>query len=177
VDRKVHSFSICDRALAVSGHFNLTAIAFLQTLENIQMKTASLVLLSLCLSLRAFAAEVPPESELKSMTLSSLLAFNDGVQEKDFSDFYKELSALWQDQTTPEKLKELFNDFIEKEINIAPIKKLQPVFNKDATINSDGMLVIAGYYPTVPKRVVFELKYLKEKGDWRLAGINVKTLD
>jgi hypothetical protein len=141
------------------------------------MKIASLVVFSLCLSLRAFAAEAPAESELKSMTLSSLLAFNDGVQDKDFSDFYKDLAGLWKDQTTPEKLKTLFNDFIEKEINIEPIKKLQPVFNKDAKINSDGMLVIAGYYPTTPKRVVFELKYLDEKGDWKLAGINVKTLD
>ena len=145
------------------------------TLGNINMKIASLVILSLCLSLRVFAAEVPPESELKSMTLSSLLAFNDGVQDKDFSSFYKKIATLWQEQTTPEKLKELFNDFIEKEINIAPIKKLQPVFNKAATINSDGMLVIAGYYPTTPKRVVFELKYLDEKGDWKLAGINVNT--
>ena len=141
------------------------------------MKIASLVFFSLCLSLRVFAAEVPPESELKSMTLKSLLAFNDGVQEKDFSGFYKQLAGLWQEQTTPAKLKELFNDFIEKEINIAPIKKLQPVFNKEAKINSDDMLVIAGYYPTTPKRVVFELKYLEEKGDWKLAGINVKTLD
>jgi len=141
------------------------------------MKIASLLLLSLCLSLSAFAAEVPSESELKTMTLSSLLAFNDGVQEKDFSAFYKKISALWQEQTTPEKLTELFNDFIDKEINIAPIKKVEPVFNKEAKINSDGLLVIAGYYPTTPKRVVFELKYLEEKGDWRLAGINVKTLD
>jgi hypothetical protein len=111
------------------------------------------------------------------MTLSSLLSFNDGVQEKDFSSFYKKIAALWQDQTTPEKLKELFNDFIDKEIDIAPIKKLDPVFNKEPTINSDGLLVIVGYYPTTPKRVVFELKYLEEKGDWKLAGINVKTLD
>jgi hypothetical protein len=141
------------------------------------MKTATLVLLSLCLSLGAFAAEVPPDPELKTMTLNSLLSFNEGVQDKDFSNFYKEISALWQDQTTPDKLKQLFNDFIEKEIDIAPIKKMQPVFNKDAKIDSDGMLVIAGYYPTTPKRVVFELKYLNEKGDWKLAGINVKTLD
>lgn len=127
------------------------------------MKIASIVLFSLCLSFGAFAAEVPPESELKSMTLDSLLSFNDGVQDKDFSDFYKELSALWKEQTTPAKLKELFSDFIEKEIDIAPIKKLQPVFNKDAKVNSDGMLVIAGYYPTTPKRVVFELKYSRKR--------------
>jgi hypothetical protein len=155
----------------------LTATAFLQTLGNINMKIASLVFLSLCLSLRVFAAIVPSESDLKSMTLESLLAFNDGVQKKDFSNFYKQLSPLWQEETTPEKLKELFKGFIEKGIDIAPIKKLQPVFSKDATIDKDDMLVIAGYYPTTPKKVVFELKYLEEKGDWKLAGIGVKTVD
>jgi hypothetical protein len=64
------------------------------------MKIASLVVLSLCLSLRAFAAEVPPESELKSMKLSSLLAFNDGVQEKDFSSSHKQIATLWHYSTT-----------------------------------------------------------------------------
>jgi hypothetical protein len=37
------------------------------------------------------------------------------------------------------------------------------------------VLVIDGYYSTAPKRVVFELKYLDEKGDWKLAEINVNT--
>gem|GEM_PF-4827638 len=62
---------------------------------------SALVLLSLWLSHGVFATEVPEEAELESMSLSPLLAFNDDVQEKGFSDFYKELVPLWQGQTRP----------------------------------------------------------------------------
>jgi len=34
-------------------------------------------------------------------------------------------------------------------------------------------LVSQGYYPTKPNRIIFQLKYLKDEGDWKLAGIDV----
>ena len=143
------------------------------------MKKAYLVALSLIVALSGFAAtaKVPSETELKSMTLESLLSFNKGVQAKDFTAFYGEIAKLWQEQTTPEKLQEAFNDFIEKGLDISSIKKAEPVFNKPAEINSDGLLVIYGYYPTTPKRTVFQMKYLKEEGEWKLVGIKVDTMD
>lgn len=111
------------------------------------------------------------------MTLETLLTFNKGVQAKDFTGFYKDIAKLWQEQTTPEKLQGLFQDFIDKELDISPIKKLEPVFNKPAEINSDDVLVVNGYYPTTPKRVVFKLQYLQEQGDWKLVGIKLDTVD
>ncbi|HVF70684.1 MAG TPA: hypothetical protein VM940_03655 [Chthoniobacterales bacterium] len=138
-----------------------------------------LVSLSLIVAAVAFAAtpKVPSETELKSMTLETLLTFNKGVQAKDFTGFYKDIAKLWQEQTTPEKLQGLFQDFIDKELDISPIKKLEPVFNKPAEINSDDVLVVNGYYPTTPKRVVFKLQYLQEQGDWKLVGIKLDTVD
>jgi hypothetical protein len=143
------------------------------------MKKAPLVFLGLIIAAVAFAAtpKVPGETELKSMTLETLLAFNKGVQAKDFTAFYKDIAKLWQEQTSAEKLQALFQDFIDKELDISPIKKLEPVFNKPAEINSDGVLVINGYYPTTPKRVVFRLQYLQEEGDWKLVGIKLDTVD
>ena len=143
------------------------------------MKKAYLVSLGLIIAAVAFAAtpKVPSETELKSMTLDTLLAFNKGVKAKDFSGFYKEIAKLWQEQTSAEKLQALFQDFIDKGLDISPIKKLEPVFNKPAEINSDGVLVINGYYPTTPKRVVFRLQYLQEEGDWKLVGIKLDTAD
>jgi hypothetical protein len=143
------------------------------------MTKAYLVCLSVIIAAVAFAAtpKVPAETELKSMTLDTLLTFNKGVQAKDFTGFYKEIAKLWQEQTSPEKLQELFHDFVDKELDISPIKKLEPVFNKPAEINSDGVLVINGYYPTTPKRVVFRLQYLQEEGDWKLVGIKLDTID
>ena len=143
------------------------------------MKKAYLVSLGLIIAAFTFAAtpKVPSETELKSMTLDTLLTFNKGVQAKDFTGFYKEIAKLWQEQTSPEKLQALFQDFIDKGLDISPIKKLEPVFNKPAEINSDGVLVINGYYPTTPKRVVFRLQYLQEEGDWKLVGIKLDTTD
>ncbi|MEY2440034.1 MAG: hypothetical protein QOI34_1419, partial [Verrucomicrobiota bacterium] len=81
----------------------------------------------------------------------------------------------WQKQTTPEKLQASFSDFLDKDIDIpAVVKELEPVFNQPASIDSDGVLTIKGYYPTKPNRVIFQLKYLEEDGDWGLVGIDVK---
>jgi hypothetical protein len=139
------------------------------------MKTAFLFFF-LCLVSVFGAGTVPPDAELKSMALSSLLAFNDGVQKKDFSDFYEQVAKLWQDQTTPEKLKEAFGEFIEKDLDISSVKKVQPVL-EPSKINSDDVLLVTGYYPTEPHRVHFRLKYLEEEGKWKLVGINVDTKD
>ncbi len=143
------------------------------------MKNVALSLLTViaAISTAVGAPKVPAETELKSITLETLLSFNKAVQAKDFEAFHGEIAKLWQEQTTPEKLQELFKDFIDKELDISSIKKVEPVFNKPAEIDSDGVLIINGYYPTTPKRVVFRLKYLQEEGDWKLVGIKLDTMD
>ena len=139
------------------------------------MKKFLLPFCSLAFAVAVYAADIPEEKELKSMSQSSLLSFNQSVLKKDFSGFYDEIAALWQEQTTPEKLQTLFKDFIDKEIDLSPIKKLEPVLSSPAAIDSDGVLVVKGYYPTTPARTIFQLKYLEEKGDWKLVGIKVDT--
>ncbi len=78
-------------------------------------------------------------------------------------------------ETTPEKLQEIFQSFIDKEINIAQIAKLEPVFDEPPAINADGFLVAKGSYATKPSKVFFELKYVDQDGAWKLIGINVNV--
>lgn len=138
------------------------------------MKKLLLITLSLATAIAARAADVPEKAELISMTESSLLSFGKAVKEKDFSGFYEDIAAVWQKQTTAEKLGELFKDFFDKGIDLpGAIKGKEPVLNQPATINSDDVLMIKGYYPTTPNRIVFQLKYLQEEDEWKLVGINV----
>lgn len=52
---------------------------------------------------------IPPEKELKAMVRDRLLAFNKGVQAKNFSSFYKQdLATLFRDQMSLEKFTEAF---------------------------------------------------------------------
>jgi hypothetical protein len=50
---------------------------------------------------------------------------------------------------------------------------LKPVFNHPAKIDSDGVLIVQGYYPTTPHRIIFKLKYLEEESEWKLVGVDV----
>ena len=115
------------------------------------------------------AADIPDKSELKSMTQASILSFGEAVKKQDFSSFYEDIAPIWQKQTTATKLRDAFTDFYNKEIDLgAAIEGKDPVFNHPASIDSDGVLVVQGYYPTTPNRIVFQLKYLRSIviGSW-----------
>jgi hypothetical protein len=118
--------------------------------------------------------KVPSNKELKTLALDSLLLFNVAIQTKSFENFYGKIAKLWQKEVTPEKLLEIFQSFIDKEINISPIAKLEPAFEGTPAVNEDGLLVIKGSYPTQPSKVFFELKYFYEDEAWKLVGINVQ---
>lgn len=120
------------------------------------------------------SGKVPTNKELKKLALDSLLLFNVALQTKDFENFYNHSAKLWQKETSPEKLLEAFQSFIDKEVNIAPIAKLEPTFDSTPAVNDDGLLVMKGFYPTQPSRVFFQLKYIDEDGSWTLAAINVQ---
>jgi|SRR5450432_562201 len=120
------------------------------------------------------AGKVPTNKELKTLALDSLLLFNDAIQTKSFEDFYSHTAKLWQKQVSPEELMGIFQSFIDKKINIAPIAKLEPAFEGTPALNEEGLLVVTGSYPAQPK-VSFELKYVYEGEGWKLFGINVNV--
>lgn len=117
--------------------------------------------------------KMPSDDELKALVLDSLLAFNKAIQEKSFAGFHEQIAALWRDKITPEKLAELFKPFLDAKADISKISKAQPVFDEPPEINSDGLLVLKGYYLIQPGKVSFQLKYIYEGTAWKLVGINV----
>lgn len=133
--------------------------------------------LLISLVLRADAQKAPPERELKTMVRDSLLAFNEAVQDKNFAGFYKhELATVFRDQMPLEKFSTVFKEFLEKGYDISNIAKSEPAFEEPAKIDNNGVLAVAGSYPTKPNKVIFKLKYLQEKSAWKLVGINVQVL-
>ncbi len=141
------------------------------------MKKFLLVMFSLLLCAGVRAAEVPSKETLKAMTDKTLLLFNDALQKKDFTEFYKSTAEIWQGQTTPEKLQAQFTKNIDSDFEFAgAVKEMEPVFEPAPEINSDSVLVVGLYYATKPNRVTFKLKYLEEKGAWKLVGFAVDTV-
>lgn len=118
---------------------------------------------------------VPRMPEREHMVAEALLSFNQAVQDKDFTSFYNTLSEIWKKEITPKKLQRVFQEFIDQEINIAPIMNLKPRMTPRAELNDKGMLVLEGHYATRPSQVRFELEYSNETSGWKLSGITVRV--
>jgi hypothetical protein len=119
--------------------------------------------------------KAPTTSEIKKLALDSLLSFNVAIQTKSFDDFYAKIAKLWQKEITSAKLLKIFQSFVDKGINIAPIAKLDPTFDEPPAVNEDGFLAVKGSYPTKPSNVLFQLKYAYEDENWKLVAINVEV--
>jgi len=46
-------------------------------------------------------------------------------------------------------------------------------FAGQPAVNSDGVLVVKGSYPTKPSKFSFLLKYIHQETDWKLIGFNI----
>lgn len=126
----------------------------------------------------ASKGEIPSENELQEMAKTTLLDFNEAIQDEDFTTFYSNISRLWQKQTTPDKLKDTFNVFIEKKVDFATISSLDANFSSNPRVDdSKGFkeLVLDGRYNTSPLPTKFTLKYTPEGREWKLTGIVVDT--
>ncbi len=117
---------------------------------------------------------LPPEPIVKDLVLETLLAFDDAIRAGSFEDFYAQTSKLWQGQLTVGQLQRTFQPFIDKKISLAGVRELEPVFDQPPEVNTEGLLIVSGYFPTKPYRVIFSLKYTYELPKWRLFGIDVK---
>ena len=118
---------------------------------------------------------MPTDRQSKVLVLQTLLAFNQAVAEKSFTRFHAQISRTWQEQIASEKLQEIFADFIEKQIDISSIKDVEPILTEPPAIDSNGILILQGYYPTHPAKVNFRVKYLYEHPAWKLFGIQVNV--
>ena len=117
----------------------------------------------------------PPKEELERMAAEALLSFNQAVHARDFTAFYRQLSEVWKKETTPQRLQTSFQEFLDKNVDIGPIKDVKPQLASLAVVNDRGKLMVAGHYPTQPSQVRFKLEYANERSCWKLTGIAVSV--
>lgn len=139
------------------------------------------VWLAMLVAVVAFAApslaqnRVPSERPLEALVKSSLLSFNDANVTGNFTVFHAKLSKPFRQQFTPERLQETFKSFAEQKIDFDIIAAYKPAYDPAASVNGDGRLIVKGYFPTEPTRVLYDLEFIPSDGEWKLIRIHVKT--
>jgi hypothetical protein len=119
--------------------------------------------------------KIPSDSELIKLTNDTVLSFANAIKNEDFSVFYSSISELWKNEITSEKLKEIFKSFIEAKADLTVVKEITPVFSNKPAIGENGELLLSGYYPYKGTTLNFELTYVFENPNWKLAGIKIST--
>jgi hypothetical protein len=119
--------------------------------------------------------KVPGERALEALVKATLLTWNDANVTGNYTVFHAKLSKPFRDQFPPDRLKQIFKKFADKDIDIDVVAALKPVYEPAPAIDGDGKLVVNGYFPTEPMRVIFALEFIPSDGEWKLIGINVKT--
>ena len=138
-------------------------------------RLVALVVLSLAAPAAQAQNKLPTERGLEALVKSSLLSFNDANVTGNYTVFHAKLSKPFRQQFSPEKLKETFKEFAEKDIDIDIIAAMKPTYDPAPAIDDNGKLIVKGSFPTEPARVVFELDFIPSDAEWKLVRINIKT--
>lgn len=116
--------------------------------------------------------QIPSEEEQVRLVRESMHVFAESVNEKSMTKFREHVANLWQQQFTVEDFDQAFNVFYDLGADLTVLDNYTPRFDSAASYGEDGILVIAGYYPTEPNQMHFEQKYVFEGLGWKLIGFS-----
>ncbi len=121
--------------------------------------------------------QIPNNDELLSLVQATNKVFTQSVAKQDMMDLYNSIAQIWQKQSTPAQLTDIFKGFYQFGDKILMLNNYIPAFTEKPFINDNGFLQITGDYPQLkPKLVTFTHKYIKEGLEWKLTGftMNIK---
>lgn len=78
---------------------------------------------------------------------------------------------------TAARLAEIFSAQRTEQLDFAGVLVLDPQLTLQPQIEPNGMLHMAGFFPSVPKRVNFEILWQPVNRQWRLFGLSVNLSD
>jgi hypothetical protein len=118
---------------------------------------------------------LPTQAEQITLVKQSMHDFLVSVDKKDMEHFRSTVSGLWQQQFTIEKFNQSFKAITDNGANWSVIESVEPVLSAEAKIDENGVLLLAGNYPTKPSQVQFEQKYIHEGTAWKLVGFSIEA--
>ncbi len=120
------------------------------------------------------AKESIVKEEYLRLVKNTMHTFAVCVNEKSMQKLYSDLADMAQKQTSVEKLNEAFKAYLNSNVNLLLLDKIDPVFDQKPSVSSDGILWLKGHYNTADKaRLHYDLRYIKEGSDWKLAAMNL----
>lgn len=104
---------------------------------------------------------------------SSLLAVDQANKTGNYT-VLRDLGAPgFQAANTATRLGEIFANLRNQNLDLSGVAVLEPQLTLLPTIGANGMMRMAGFFPSVPTQINFELLYAPVDSRWRLFGIGL----
>src|SRR5271166_6713093 len=104
---------------------------------------------------------------------SSLLALDQANKTGNYT-VLRDLGAPgFQSANTAARLGDIFAGLRRDKIDLSGVAVLEPQLTLLPQIESNGMMRMAGFFPSVPAQVKFELLYAPVEGQWKVYGMSV----
>ncbi len=121
---------------------------------------------------RAEDSTLPSAALQEALIKTSMLTLNDANLTKNYTVLYAQLAKAWRDETSADKLKEIFKPFADAQINYAMIVAMPPV-TEAVKVDDGGALRISGYFKTEPNRVHYDLAFVQSEGTWKPIKLSI----
>jgi hypothetical protein len=104
---------------------------------------------------------------------STLLALDQANKTGNYTVLRDLAAPGFQVGNTAARLGEIFAKLRNDKLDLAGIAVIDPQLSVLPQIEGNGMMRMAGFFPSVSQQVNFELLYAPVEGQWRLFGISV----
>ena len=105
---------------------------------------------------------------------SALLALDHANKTGNYT-VLREIGAPGFQINTAARLGEIFTKLRNDKIDLSGVAVIDPQLSLLPQIETNGMMRMAGFFPSVPQQVNFELLYAPVDQQWRLFGISVSV--
>ncbi len=120
---------------------------------------------------------IPPLDEIRDLVNTDINLISKGVIEKDFTNYLKNSSLVYQSQFTNEDLLEIYKKLIDKKIVLNEWLGNDFILIKEPKIKENGVLMVYGKYPNSPTSLVFEFRYVYSSPNWKTLGGTINFED
>ncbi|WP_210489967.1 hypothetical protein [Microvirga antarctica] len=104
---------------------------------------------------------------------STLLAVQQANETGNYSVLRELGSPGFQQGNSSAKLSEIFANLRNQNVDLSGVAVLEPQLTRLPEVNGNGFMRMAGFFPSVPVQVNFDLVFASVAGRWRLFGIAI----
>nr|WP_245258366.1 hypothetical protein [Rhodopseudomonas palustris] len=103
---------------------------------------------------------------------STLLALDQANKTGNYT-VLRDLGAAGFQINTAARLAEIFAKQRNENLDLSGVAVIEPQLNLLPQVEANGLMRMAGFFPSVPSQVNFELTFAPVNGQWRLFGLSV----